>query len=115
MAQARAASAVVPSSTPCSPLVTAARSPSRTGAGRAAAWAGGRSVADVKEQGWEDADETRRGLAPQMSYLLGTGRYPTYRAYALGAARKDDAGRLFETGLRCVLDGVAGLVERGGE
>ncbi|MFI0922911.1 TetR/AcrR family transcriptional regulator [Streptomyces sp. NPDC021012] len=68
----------------------------------------------MKEQGWENADETRRGLAPQMTYLLGTGRYPTYRAYALGAARKDDAAWLFETGLDCVLDGVAGLIERSG-
>ncbi|WP_369146125.1 TetR/AcrR family transcriptional regulator [Streptomyces sp. R44] len=68
----------------------------------------------MKEQGWANADETRRGLAPQMTYLLGTGRYPTYRTYALGAARKDDAGWLFETGLECVLDGVAGLIERGG-
>ncbi|MER7946070.1 TetR/AcrR family transcriptional regulator [Streptomyces sp. NPDC096079] len=68
----------------------------------------------MREQGWENADETRRGLAPQMSYLLGTGRYPTYRTYALGAARKDDAAWMFRTGLDCVLDGVAGLIERGG-
>ncbi|MFJ8664756.1 TetR/AcrR family transcriptional regulator [Streptomyces sp. NPDC093600] len=67
----------------------------------------------MREQGWESADETRRGLAPQMSYLMETGRYPTYRRYAQGAARKDDAGWQFETGLDCVLDGVAGLVERG--
>ncbi|MEU3396424.1 AcrR family transcriptional regulator [Streptomyces filamentosus] len=69
----------------------------------------------MKEQGWESGDETRRGLAPQMSYLLGTGRYPAYLAYTRTAARKDDAEWTFETGLECVLDGVAGLVERGGE
>ncbi|MET9432749.1 TetR/AcrR family transcriptional regulator [Streptomyces sp. NPDC006551] len=67
----------------------------------------------MREQGWESADETRRGLAPQMSYLMETGRYPTYRRYTQGAARKDDAGWQFETGLECVLDGVAGLIERG--
>lgn len=69
----------------------------------------------MAEQGWENGDATRRALAPQMSYLMETGRYPTYRRYAQGAARKDDAGWQFETGLDCVLDGVAGLVERGRE
>ncbi|MFF1507572.1 TetR/AcrR family transcriptional regulator C-terminal domain-containing protein [Streptomyces sp. NPDC058326] len=65
----------------------------------------------MAEQGWGDGDETRRALAPQMSYLMETGRYPTYRRYAHGAARKDDAEWQFLTGLDCVLDGVAGLVE----
>ncbi|MFG2330347.1 TetR/AcrR family transcriptional regulator [Streptomyces sp. NPDC048604] len=67
----------------------------------------------MAENGWESGDDTRRGLAPQMEYLMNTGRYPTYRRYTRAAARKDDAGWLFETGLECVLDGVAGLVERG--
>ncbi|WP_329116803.1 TetR/AcrR family transcriptional regulator [Streptomyces sp. NBC_01353] len=67
----------------------------------------------MRDQGWESPDETRRALAPQMSYLMETGRYPTYRRYTRGAARKDDAAWQFETGLECVLDGVAGLVERG--
>ncbi|MEV4943338.1 TetR/AcrR family transcriptional regulator [Streptomyces zaomyceticus] len=67
----------------------------------------------MEDQGWQSADDTRRGLAPQMSYLMETGRYPTYRRYTRGAARKDDATWQFETGLDCVLDGVAGMVERG--
>ena len=67
----------------------------------------------MAEHGWQSGDDTRRGLAPQMQYLMSTGRYPTYRAYTQAAARKDDAAWLFETGLECVLDGVAGLVERG--
>ncbi|MEU8530880.1 MULTISPECIES: TetR/AcrR family transcriptional regulator [Streptomyces] len=67
----------------------------------------------MREQGWETGDDTRRGLAPQMVYLMETGRYPTYREYTRTAARKDDAAWQFETGLDCVLDGVAGLVERG--
>ncbi|WP_260174468.1 hypothetical protein [Streptomyces sp. PanSC19] len=43
-----------------------------------------------------------------MTYLLGTGRYPTCPRYAQGAAREDDAGP------ECVLDGVAGLIGRAG-
>ncbi|WP_338120070.1 TetR/AcrR family transcriptional regulator [Streptomyces sporangiiformans] len=61
----------------------------------------------MEEQGWESPDETRRGLAPQMRYLMDTGRYPTYRKYAQHAARKDDAAWEFETGLDCLLDGIA--------
>ncbi|MEV7197127.1 TetR/AcrR family transcriptional regulator [Streptomyces sp. NPDC093510] len=61
----------------------------------------------MEENSWTDGDDTRRGLAPQMTYLMETGRYPAYRRYALGAARKDDAAWQFETGLDCVLDGIA--------
>ncbi|MDG4860473.1 TetR/AcrR family transcriptional regulator [Streptomyces sp. T-3] len=61
----------------------------------------------MRENGWESGDETRRGLAPQMKYLMETGRYPTYRRYAQGAARKDDRAWEFELGLDCVLDGIA--------
>jgi len=34
-------------------------------------------------------------------------RYPTYRRYAEQAARRDDAAWEFETGLDCLLDGIA--------
>ncbi|MFI8912107.1 TetR/AcrR family transcriptional regulator C-terminal domain-containing protein [Streptomyces sp. NPDC053513] len=68
----------------------------------------------TKEQGRGSGDDTRRALAPQMTYLLGTGRYPTCPRYAQGAAREDDAGRQFETGPECVRDGVAGLIGRAG-
>ncbi|MFG2222278.1 TetR/AcrR family transcriptional regulator [Streptomyces sp. NPDC048644] len=57
--------------------------------------------------GWSSGAEARRGLAPQMTYLMDTGRYPTYRRYGLQATRKDDANWAFETGLDCVLDGLA--------
>ncbi|MEU6391501.1 TetR/AcrR family transcriptional regulator [Streptomyces sp. NPDC046939] len=60
-----------------------------------------------REHGWESGDETRQALAPQMTYLMGTGRYPTYEKYALSATRKDDPGWEFEFGLDCVLDGIA--------
>ncbi|MCD9194621.1 hypothetical protein LUZ64_25860 [Streptomyces albireticuli] len=42
-----------------------------------------------------------------MGRLLGTGRYPAYLRYARESTRKDDPRRQFETGLDCVLDGVA--------
>ncbi|MFZ3597136.1 TetR/AcrR family transcriptional regulator [Streptomyces sp. BH104] len=56
---------------------------------------------------WKSGDETRQALAPQMNYLMESGRYPTYRAYALSATRKDDPAWEFEFGLDCVLDGIA--------
>ncbi|MCQ4214348.1 MULTISPECIES: TetR/AcrR family transcriptional regulator [Streptomyces] len=61
----------------------------------------------MAEHGWGSGDETRKGLAPQMNYLLDSGRYPIYRAYAYSATRKDDPTWEFEFGLDCVLDGVA--------
>ncbi|MEV5978086.1 TetR/AcrR family transcriptional regulator [Streptomyces sp. NPDC052114] len=61
----------------------------------------------LRQQEWESPDEARRGLAPQMNYLMGTGRYPTYRRYIHEATRKDDPTWEFETGLDCVLDGIA--------
>nr|AHA12097.1 transcriptional regulator [Streptomyces sp. CNH287] len=57
--------------------------------------------------GWTSGDEMRAGLSPQMTYLMSTGRYPTYERYGLRATRKDDAAWTFETGLDCVLDGIA--------
>ncbi|MBO1417868.1 TetR/AcrR family transcriptional regulator C-terminal domain-containing protein, partial [Streptomyces sp. FH025] len=60
-----------------------------------------------RDRGWSDGDETRAGLAPRMSYLMGTGRYPNYQRYLHEATRKDDADWQFETGLDCVLDGIA--------
>lgn len=61
----------------------------------------------MQDNGWTSGEEARAGLAPQMMYLMGTGRYPAYRRYAIGAGRKDDAAWQFETGLDCVLDGIA--------
>jgi AcrR family transcriptional regulator len=58
-------------------------------------------------QGASDGEELRVSLAPQMMWLLRTGRYPTYERYTREATRKDDALWRFETGLDCVLDGIA--------
>ncbi|ATL30061.1 Transcriptional regulator, TetR family [Streptomyces formicae] len=59
------------------------------------------------EQGWSSGHESREALAPQMNYLMETGRYPTYERYGLSATRKDDDAWTFESGLDCVLDGIA--------
>ncbi|MEU1664127.1 TetR/AcrR family transcriptional regulator [Streptomyces sparsogenes] len=61
----------------------------------------------MKEQGWSSADETRVALAPRMTWLMNTGRYPTYRRYINEATRKDDADWQFDTGLDALLDGIA--------
>jgi AcrR family transcriptional regulator len=74
-------------------------------AGRARAEVATREL--MAGQGVSDGHELRMSLAPQMTWLLGTGRYPTYRRYTREAVRKDDAPWRFETGLDCVLDGVA--------
>lgn len=61
----------------------------------------------MREQGWSSGDETRTGLAPRMSWLMDTGRYPAYQRYIREATRKDDPRWQFETGLDCVLAGIA--------
>ncbi|MFJ6381992.1 TetR/AcrR family transcriptional regulator [Kitasatospora sp. NPDC092039] len=60
-----------------------------------------------RERGWSDGDQIRAGLAPRMSWLMATGRYPGYERYLHEATRKDDPDWQFETGLDCVLDGIA--------
>ncbi|WP_405923708.1 TetR/AcrR family transcriptional regulator [Streptomyces sp. NBC_00035] len=61
----------------------------------------------LREQGWSSTKEARTGLAPRMTWLIGTGRYPTYERYLQEAGRKDDLEWQFETGLDSVLDGIA--------
>ncbi|WP_336052034.1 TetR/AcrR family transcriptional regulator [Streptomyces sp. CA2R101] len=61
----------------------------------------------MREHGCDSNDGLRLALAPQMRYLIGTGRYPTYHRYLLEATRKDDPQWRFETGLDSVLDGIA--------
>jgi AcrR family transcriptional regulator len=61
----------------------------------------------MEERGWSSGDETRTGLASQMTWLMNTGRYPAYQHYIREAARKDNPQWQFETGLDCVLDGIA--------
>jgi AcrR family transcriptional regulator len=66
------------------------------------------ALRDYQERhGWTSGDETREALAPQMRYLMSTGRYPAFEQYALGASRKDDRAWEFAFGLDCVLDGIA--------
>ncbi|HEY1179121.1 MAG TPA: TetR/AcrR family transcriptional regulator C-terminal domain-containing protein, partial [Phytomonospora sp.] len=59
------------------------------------------------EKGWATGDDVRGGLAPQMSYLVETGRYPSFHAWAHQAKRKDDRAWQFELGLESLLDGLA--------
>jgi AcrR family transcriptional regulator len=61
----------------------------------------------MRERGWSTGHETREGLAPRMTWLMNTGRYPVYRRYTHEATRKDDPDWRFETGLDYVLDGLA--------
>lgn len=58
-------------------------------------------------RGWSSREEARSGLASQMTWLMNTGRYPKYHRYLGEATRKDDLEWQFETGLDCVLDGIA--------
>jgi len=61
----------------------------------------------LQDRGWSSGQEARTGLAPQMNWLMKTGRYPAYQRYIHEAAHKDDPQWQFETGLDCVLDGIA--------
>ncbi|MBZ4319152.1 TetR/AcrR family transcriptional regulator [Streptomyces huiliensis] len=61
----------------------------------------------MRKRGWRTGDEAREGLAPEMTWLMNTGRYPATHQYLTEARRKDDAEWRFELGLDCVLDGVA--------
>ncbi|GAA1355920.1 TetR/AcrR family transcriptional regulator [Streptomyces beijiangensis] len=67
----------------------------------------------MKQHGWDNPDQTRTALAPQMMYLMGTGRYPTYHRYTREAEHKDDPSWEFELGLDCVLDGIEARLEPG--
>ncbi|WP_280307607.1 TetR/AcrR family transcriptional regulator C-terminal domain-containing protein [Nocardia neocaledoniensis] len=60
----------------------------------------------MDDNGWATGAEARAGLAAQMSWLLATGRYPTFQRYVHEAARKDDLRWQFETGLDHVLHGI---------
>ncbi|MEU2908686.1 TetR/AcrR family transcriptional regulator [Streptomyces massasporeus] len=65
------------------------------------------ALRDYQERhGWTSGEQTREALAPQMRYLMSTGRYPAFEQYALAAGRKDDRAWEFAFGLDCVLDGI---------
>ncbi|MFI6732264.1 TetR/AcrR family transcriptional regulator [Nonomuraea sp. NPDC050451] len=58
-------------------------------------------------QGWSSEQQVYSSMAPQLTYLLDTGRYPGFRQYIYEGRHKDQPGWQFETGLECVLDGIA--------
>ena len=61
----------------------------------------------MRDNNWSTGAETRTGLSPQMTWLLTTGRYPTFERYIHEAQRRDDPHWQFHTGLHHVLDGIA--------
>jgi AcrR family transcriptional regulator len=61
--------------------------------------------------GWTSGREMRDGLAPEMTYLLGTRRYPAFQRYISEGRRKDDWEWQFELGLDCMLDGIAARIQ----
>ncbi|MGQ4362160.1 TetR/AcrR family transcriptional regulator [Streptomyces sp. SAS_272] len=65
----------------------------------------------LRVRGWSSREEARSGLASQMTWLVNTGRYPRYEQYIGDATRKDDPQWQFETGLDCVLDGIAARLD----
>ena len=65
----------------------------------------------MEGRGWDTGHEMRNGLAPEMTYLLGTGRYPAFQRYIREGRRKDAWEWQFELGLECMLDGIAARVE----
>ncbi|WP_210740436.1 TetR/AcrR family transcriptional regulator [Nocardia coubleae] len=60
----------------------------------------------MDDRGWTTGAQARTGLSTQMTWLLGTGRYPTFERYVHQARRKDDLRWQFDTGLEQVLDGI---------
>ncbi|MFC9966192.1 TetR/AcrR family transcriptional regulator [Nocardia ignorata] len=60
----------------------------------------------MDDRGWTTGAQARTGLSTQMTWLLGTGRYPTFQRYVHEARRKDDLRWQFDTGLEQVLDGI---------
>ncbi|MFD0384497.1 TetR/AcrR family transcriptional regulator [Streptomyces stramineus] len=68
----------------------------------------------MRHRGWASGDEMRTELAPQMRWLLGTGRYPVFHHYIGHAAHKGDPQWQFDSGLDLVLDGIAARLGPGG-
>ncbi|GAA2637826.1 TetR/AcrR family transcriptional regulator [Paractinoplanes durhamensis] len=66
----------------------------------------------MADQGWTDGAESRTGLASRMTWLLNTGRYPTFERYIREAAHKDDPQWQFDVGLDALLDGIATRISR---
>ncbi|MCD0446012.1 TetR/AcrR family transcriptional regulator C-terminal domain-containing protein [Glycomyces sp. A-F 0318] len=68
----------------------------------------------VEQCGLRGRDEVREALAPQMRWLLGTGRFPVYERYIYEAGCAEDPQEVFEAGLGLVLDGIAARVAAAG-
>ncbi|MFD8571776.1 TetR/AcrR family transcriptional regulator [Streptomyces sp. NPDC059639] len=61
----------------------------------------------IEEHGLTDTDGVKASMAPGFVWLVGSGRYPAFlRSVEAGGRPGDPAGK-FESGLECVLDGIA--------
>ncbi|MGW7071677.1 TetR/AcrR family transcriptional regulator [Streptomyces sp. NPDC054855] len=60
----------------------------------------------MKGQGWTHSDDVKMAMAPEFTWLMSTGRYPTYQRSASAASHFGDRRAKFESGLDCVLDGI---------
>jgi hypothetical protein len=49
----------------------------------------------------------RGGYGDHMSWLLSTGRYPTFQRFIHEAKRKDDFEWRFGFGIDCLIEGIA--------
>lgn len=65
------------------------------------------AVRAAREHACSDGGRPAPAPGSGLAWLIGTGRYPHYTHYLGTAARKDDCRWHFETGLDCVLDGIA--------
>jgi AcrR family transcriptional regulator len=61
----------------------------------------------IEQGGHTSGSDLRSALGPQMTWLMSTGRFPTYQRCLAEAQHKDDALWRFDLGLDCVLDGIA--------
>ena len=61
----------------------------------------------MKSEGWKTTRDLRAALSPNMTWLLSTGKYPTFERYIRKASDKDRNDLRFQLGLECVLDGIA--------
>jgi AcrR family transcriptional regulator len=61
----------------------------------------------MRARKWSSPTDAGAALSPQMTWLVNTGQYIEYMRYLAEATHQDDLRWQFETGLDCVLDGIA--------
>ena len=61
----------------------------------------------LRRSGNDATVDSRFVFEPRISWIMGTGRYPTLTRYMVDGSNTDDAQWQFEFGLECLLDGIA--------